>query len=149
MQNAYTRDMGSHTHWLEPEQLLPGETFVREGPARLRTYSPPFWWEGELVLTSDRVFFLPGVENPYEGAVAFWLAEVVDEEHAESGLLRLSSTEGRTVFQIPGFGFLAERGAKKWAQTIATCKPRARHPSVFEEVPVARRLHIVRRRAAG
>lgn len=144
----YTTRMTSRVHWLEPEQLLPGESIIREGPARLRTYSPPFWWEGGIVLTSDRIFFLPSVENPFESAISFWLADVVDEEHAESGMLRLSSPEGRTVFQIPGIGFLAERGARKWAEIIAVSKLRARPHTAFE-TPPARRRDIGRRRAAG
>ena len=54
-------------HWFDHEKLLPGESLVREGFARLRTVEPPYWWEGDLILTSERLFFLPNVHNPTKG----------------------------------------------------------------------------------
>ena len=55
--------MGSRSRtWFDSRMLLAGERFVRSATARLRTAAPPHWWEGELILTSDRLFFLPFAE---------------------------------------------------------------------------------------
>jgi hypothetical protein len=125
--------MAARSHsWFEPAQLLPSEALIREGPARLRTASPPYWWDGALVLTTDRIIFAPSVENPLERPVAFWLAEVVDEETGGPNLLRLSTHEGRSVFQLPGLGPLGMRQARAWERAIAATKLGARPRDAFE-----------------
>ena len=125
--------MASRSHsWFDDEKLLPSERMVRSGRVRLRTASPPYWWEGSLILTTDRLFFLPDVENPLIDQVAFWLAD-----------LQRAKKEGGARFRIEGRGasatFLAlglpGRREHTWLQAIESVRRGARPRTDFGDAP--------------
>ncbi len=132
-----------HT-WFNESKLLPGERLVRQGGARLRIDSPPYWWEGTLFLTTDRLFFLQDVRHPLEGATAFWLAEIA--RHAAAGHNRFAVTTASSGarFEIDGPALsatgIAGLRARPWLEAIAALRPAARPADAFERTP---------RRAAG
>ncbi|MEX2227777.1 MAG: hypothetical protein WEB52_15175 [Dehalococcoidia bacterium] len=137
--------------WFDAEKLLGGESLIRQAPARLRTpAAPPGWWEGTLVLTSDRLFFLSFVQNPLvDTEAAYWLADL---EATEAGRNRVRvyprGNRGASVtFQMLGSrldpqGILGERG-KAWLHELIRAQLRAR-PSYTFDLPAA-----PRRAAAG
>ncbi len=125
----YSR-MASRSHgWFDDEKLLHYERMVRSGRVRLRTDQQPYWWEGSLILTTDRLFFLPDVDNPLIEPVAFWLSEVA-----------LVSRDGRRRFRIDAGDsnatFLAlgspGRGEHRWLDAIESVRAGARAPSAFD-----------------
>ena len=144
--------------WVDDAMLLPGETLVREAPARIRTQAPPGWWEGHLILTSDRLFFLPQAKNPLlHEQLAFWLADI---EEADGGRNRLrvhvigSDAPGAT-FQFLGprlgpRGLLGERG-RIWMYQVRRAKVHARQSYAFREpeAPAPVRVPDQRQQAAG
>jgi hypothetical protein len=131
---------GATSSWFDKEKLLPGETMVLDAPVRLRTPSPPGWWEGTLVLTSDRIFFLPYVHNPLTRPIAFWLADI-EELPAGRNRLRIRKTatgNPSATFQFLGprlgpRGILGERG-KIWLYQVRRARRHAR-PSYAFDVP--------------
>jgi hypothetical protein len=142
--------------WVDDAMLLPGETLVREAPARIRTQAPPGWWEGRLVLTSDRLFFLPQTDNPLlTEQLAFWLADV---EETDGGRNRLrvhviGSDAPGVTFQFLGprlgpRGLLGERG-RIWLYQIRRAKVHARAAYVFDEPKAPTPLPAERQQAAG
>jgi hypothetical protein len=125
--------MASRGHsWFDVEKLLPGESLIREARARLRTPSPPGWWEGTLVLTSDRLFFLPDVGNPLiDHDVAYWLDEM-EEVPAGPHRLRVhrrGSGAPSITFQI--LGTIGGRG-DSWVRAIERARPGARAATALE-----------------
>jgi hypothetical protein len=137
--------MASRGHgWFDVAQLLPGEDLVRTSAARVRMDTPPYWWEGRLVLTSDRLFFLPYVEHPFLDTVAFWLCELMEFVPAGRNVFRVRTSDRDGLFQITTFASAAiiGRAARPWVSQIQGLMRGARPPSVFEpESPY--------RRAAG
>jgi len=143
--------------WVDDAMLLPGETLIREASVRIRTQAPPGWWEGTLVLTSDRLFFVPRVHNPLmQEQVAFWLADI---EETDGGRNRLrvhtigSDSPGVTfLFGGPLLGprgLLGERG-RIWLYQIRRAKLHARHAYAFDEPePVEPSVPDEHRAAAG
>lgn len=128
--------------WFDAEKLLPGESLIREAPVRLRTPSPPGWWEGTLILTSDRLFFLPAIRNPLiRGHVAYWLADL-EESAVGRNLLRvhkLGSAVPPVTLQFLGprlgpRGILGERG-KIWMFEIRRARTHARPAYAFDAPP--------------
>lgn len=130
--------------WFDESKLLKSERIVREGNVRLRIESPPYWWEGTLVLTTDRLFFLPRVHHPLEGSTAFWLADIA--RHADVGRSRfvVATASGGATFEVdrPGMTFAGVSGmlARPWLEAISELKPMARPAEAFDLRP---------RRAAG
>jgi hypothetical protein len=128
--------MASRSHtWFDDEKLLSGEEFVRAGVARVHTEAPPHWWEGELVLTSDRLFFLPRVHNPFLPHVAFWLQEVRTAEPAGRGTIHVATDDNAAIFRITDTGpsILGGRGAGQWLRLITAFRRAARPRTAFEE----------------
>jgi hypothetical protein len=127
--------------WFDPQKLLSGEELVRSGVARVRTDTPPYWWEGELILTSDRLFFLPRVENPFLGRVAFWLHDVIDTGPAGRNRLHVRTTDDAALFHIVDAGpaALAGLAGARWLSLIDTHRRGARPAAAFERDPRSRR----------
>jgi hypothetical protein len=127
--------MASRGHtWFEDEQLLSGEEIVLEGKARVRMDTPPYWWEGELVLTSDRLFFLPSVDNPFLGRVAFWLFELTASGPAGRNAFHVRAPGDAALFKLlrPSLGKLIGAAARPWLRAIEAQTRGARPRSVFE-----------------
>jgi hypothetical protein len=130
--------------WFDAAKLLSGESLIREAPVRLRTSAPPGWWEGTLVLTSDRLFFLPSVRNPLATAdIAFWLADLEEAPAGRNRLLVRNIADGRTsfTFQFMGpllgpRGLLGERG-KIWLYEIRRARRHARPAYAFDAPPAS------------
>jgi hypothetical protein len=127
----------SGAHWFDREKLLPGESLVREGFARLRTHEPPYWWEGDLILTSERLFFLPNVHNPLAEPAAYWLAKVLGANRDGYSAIVIDAGAEHATFQVAGhFNWLpwvARRRVKAWLGDIKFASRRARPPRAFEQ----------------
>jgi hypothetical protein len=138
--------------WFDSAKLLAGESMIRQAQVRLRTpTAPPGWWEGTLVLTTDRLFFLAHVENPLiESEAAYWLSELSVED-AGRNRLRVYPRGNRAAsvtFQFLGprldpQGILGERG-RSWLLDVTRAQLRAR-PAYSFDAPAAPH----RRAAAG
>lgn len=138
--------------WFDEEKLLPGESLIRQGAARVRTpAAPPGWWEGTLILTSDRLFFLSFVRNPLvDTEAAYWLAELEATE-AGRNRLRVHPTGNRAAsvtFQFLGrpldVGALLGDLGKSWLRDVTRAQLRAR-PAYTFDLPASPR----QRAAAG
>jgi hypothetical protein len=88
------------TGWFEPEMLLRGERVLRGGEALLAVGAAGRWWYGTLVLTSERLFFLPQVDNAAVPRAAFWLRDV-RAEAAGHNRLRVSDGWSVATFELP------------------------------------------------
>jgi hypothetical protein len=138
----HTAGMASRGHtWFDDEKLLEGEEFVRSGIARVHTAAPPHWWEGELILTSDRLFFLPHVHNPFLPHTAFWLQEIHTAEPAGRGAIHVGTDDLEAIFRIPDTGktILAGKTASHWLRLIAAFRRAARPRTAFEQETRPRR----------
>ena len=136
--------MASRGHdWFDDEKLLSGEELVRSGTARVRTDTPPYWWEGRLVLTSDRLFFLPFVENPFLGRVAFWLFDLIECGPAGRNSFHVRTTNDAALFHVLDLGpaAIAGRAGRSWLRRIDGQVRSARPSAAFDAPP--------HRRAAG
>ena len=136
--------MASRGHdWFDDEKLLSGEELVRSGTARVRTDTPPYWWEGRLILTSDRLFFLPFVENPFLGRVAFWLFELIESGPAGRNSFHVRTTNDAALFHVLDLGTaaIAGRAGHSWLRQVDGQIRSARPPAAFDAPPY--------RRAAG
>lgn len=122
--------------WFDADKLLPNERMVRSGRVRLRTATPPYWWEGALILTTDRLFFLPDVENPLIDPVAFWLSDVTTVSRDGARRFRIDAGDARATFRALGIG----RAEHRWLDAIAAVRTGARPRRFFDGW---------RRRAAG
>jgi hypothetical protein len=110
--------------WSDDTMLMRGERRLRHGAARQRIDSPPGWWEGCLILTSERLSFLPDVESDGVSPAACWLSEVEDVR-AEGRHLHVSFGGSRATFDLPGT-WLPVRRAAGWAADIAKARDGAR-----------------------
>jgi hypothetical protein len=134
--------MASRGHdWFGDEFLLSGEELVRSGTARVRTDTPPYWWEGRLVLTSDRLFFLPFVEHPFLGRVAFWLFDLIETGPAGRNSFHVRTTNDAALFHVLDLGpaAVAGRAGHTWLRHIEGQIRSARPPAAFEASPTYRR----------
>jgi hypothetical protein len=131
--------MGSRT-WFDSDKLLAGERLVRSAPARVRTGAPPYWWEGELILTSERLFFLPAVENPLLSDVAYWLGDPKECRAAGRNRFMVATDELESTFHLVGSSPVAVTGRSDtgWMRDVARLW-RSAHP----------RTSFEGRRAAG
>jgi len=111
--------MGSRT-WFDSRKVLEGERLVRSAPVRVRTEAPPYWWEGELILTSERLFFLPSVENPLLGDVACWLGDVVECRTIGRNRFRMAAQGLDRTFQLLSLRPAAVLGftAASWVRDV-------------------------------
>ena len=135
--------MASRSHtWFDAEKLLHGEELIRSGPARLRTDTPPFWWEGDLILTSDRLFFLPHGTHASLPQVAFWLYDLLDVSPAGSNRVLLRTEGEAALFHILESGPfpLGGRAFDRWLRLITRQMRTARPASVFDEDQSTRRV---------
>jgi hypothetical protein len=119
--------------WFDNEKLLHHERMVRSGRVRLRTSEPPYWWEGALILTTDRLFFLPDAENPLVDGVAFWLADVALVMRDGARRFRIDAGGASATFLTVG------RPGQRWLQAIESVRADARPQASFGQ----------RERAAG
>jgi len=119
--------MGSRS-WFDSDKLLPGERLLRSAPARIRTDAPPRWWEGELILTSDRLFFLPSVDEPFLDDAAFWLADVESWRTARGNRLIAVVDDVEREFQLIATQPVAliAQSAARWARDLASARAGAR-----------------------
>lgn len=129
--------------WFDEEQLLPGERLIRSGLARLRTDVTPRWWEGQLILTTDRLFFLPFVENPLTADVAFWVRDLVQTSRAGRNRLFVQGESYDALFQL--------RGARPGLADITGVRDAAwlRDIDDLQRLPGGRRTFEDPRRAVG
>ena len=138
--------MASRSHgWFDDAKLLPEERMVRSGLARLRIPGPPYWWEGTLTLTSDRIFFLPLVDHPNLAVTAFWLYDLLTSTSDARNRFAVASPNHKATFSLIGqkagpVGIISNQ-ARGWLQAIDELRRDARPRSAFEGDP--------RRRAAG
>jgi hypothetical protein len=113
--------MGPRT-WFDADKLLPGERLVRTGPARLQIAAPPHWWDGHLILTTDRLFFLPHVESPLVHDAAFWLDDVVQAARAGRNRLFVFAHSGDVTLELSSTGLgiagLLGRREAGWGSAI-------------------------------
>ncbi|MBI5289607.1 MAG: hypothetical protein HY873_11610 [Chloroflexi bacterium] len=134
--------MASRSHsWFDAEKLLPGEDFVRAGVVRARIDVAPYWWQGELVLTSDRLFFLPDVEHPLISSIAFWLHDLIDTGPAGRNRLHVRTTNEAALFQVLATGPAAVAGHAfaGWLRLIDSHRRMARPSTAFETDAASRR----------
>ena len=126
--------MGTRS-WFDSDKLLGDERLVRNAPARVRTAAPPHWWEGELILTSDRLFFLPAVDDPLLDDVAFWLVDLTDWRAASRNRLLVETADAEHEFQLLGAGpvSLIARSAPRWARDLAQMRSAARRRPPSED----------------
>ena len=137
--------MASRSHsWFDAEKLLPGAKMLRAGVSRVRTDTPPYWWQGDLVLTSDRLFFLPHTANPLLARTAFWLHDLIDVGPAGRNRLHVRTAGEAGLFQVldVGPGATIGRGAVVWLRLIEMHRRSARRSAAFDD-------RNLRRRAAG
>jgi hypothetical protein len=73
---------GRRQTWFDEAKLFAGESLIREDRARVRIAAPPYWWEGAVVLTTERLFVIQDVQHPLEQHTAFWLSEIARVERA-------------------------------------------------------------------
>lgn len=129
--------MASRTEsWFDDEKLFPGERLVRTGRAWFRAPVAPRWWEGELVLTTDRLFFLPDVDNQTIGYAAFWLADVTDAATAGRNRLLVIANDRHVTFELHDGSSAQPRALRgkqhqPWLAAIASVLPAARPSSVL------------------
>jgi hypothetical protein len=113
--------------WFDSDKLQPGERLLRSAPARIRTEAPPHWWVGELVLTSDRLFFLPSVDAPFLDDVAFWLADIARgaalRQPAAGRRRRRRARVRLTATQPVALVARAPLGARPRARAVARPRP--------------------------
>ncbi len=114
--------------WFGSEKLLPGGRLLRSAPARIRTDAPPHWWEGELILTSDRLFFLPSVDEPFLDDAAFWLRDLASWRSARGNRLLVAADGVERAFELttPAPALLIGRSAASWARALASARAVAR-----------------------
>ena len=129
--------------WFGDAQLLPGERVIRTGAARIRIKARPGWWEGRLVLTSDRLFFLPDAEHPDVEATALWISDVRHAAPLGKNRLLVSSVDADLLVELLGApispaGLLGRRG-EMWTRAIDAVRESAAPVAAIER----------RRRAAG
>ena len=119
--------MGTRS-WFDSDKLLPGERLLRSAPARIRTDAPPHWWEGELILTSDRLFFLPSVDEPFLDDAAFWLADIDSWRSARRNRLLVVVDDVEREFELMSTQPVAliARSAPRWARDLASARAVAR-----------------------
>ncbi len=133
--------MASRSHrWFDEAKLLPDERLVRSGAVLLHIPRAPYWWDGTLFLTSDRLFYLPTVDHERLGDHAFWLYELAARAPGRHQI-RVTVAGEQTTFDFSGAAaaLFHDRGAP-WLRAIADARPEARPRSAFE---------TPRRRAAG
>ena len=131
--------------WFDEEKLFPQERIVRSSRAWMRTSQPCRNWEGELVLTTDRLFFLPEIEHPLIGGAAHWLSSIASATAIGRHEFRIGDGAAQTIFHVLGeraaMSDLIVNRANAWISEIAALRPQARSPETFAEP--------TRRRAAG
>ncbi len=127
----------SHDGWFDEAQPLPSERLARSGTARLRIPEPPNWLEGTLILTSDRRFFLPHVDQVRLDHVAFWLHALTPWERAGRNRLRVAADDDESTFHLvggrPGPAALIGDQAGPWLQAIASLQRSARPRTAFAD----------------
>jgi len=135
---AYTEYMATRS-WFGSDKLMSGERLLRSAPARIRTEAPPHWWEGELILTSDRLFFLPSVDVPFLDDNAFWLRNIASWRAARGNRLLVVAAHVVREFELmtPQPVAMIARMAAHWARDIERART------------VARPRPVEGRRAAG
>jgi hypothetical protein len=134
--------MATRSHALfDAEKLLRGEELVRSGSARLRIDTPPYWWEGELVLTTDRIFFLPHVMHGLLPHTAFWLRDILDAGPAGRNRLHVRTRGDAALFQVLAFSARATAGiaAADWLRALRASTRIARPPQAFIDDEQTRR----------
>jgi hypothetical protein len=115
--------------WFGDDKLLGNERMVRSGRVRLRTSEPPYWWEGTLILTTDRLFFLPSTENPLIDSVAFWLADITGASRDGARRFRIDSGDTHATFLALG---IPGRGEQRWLAAIASARATASPRAAFD-----------------
>jgi hypothetical protein len=122
--------------WFDEAKLLPSERLIRSATVRLRISGPPYWWEGRLTLTSDRLFFLPYVDHPRLNATAFWLCDMPGIERSGRNRFTVRAGEEAATFQIVssrrGPAGLTGDQAVSWVAAVTAARPAARPRAAFE-----------------
>jgi hypothetical protein len=119
--------------WSGAEHLLSGERIVRQARARLLASAPPHRWEGVLVVTTDRLLFVPDVYNELIGDAALWLAGLIDVNAPARERLHAATRERSFVFELPGLLATIRGVARGWVKTITLLQQTARAPDTFAD----------------
>ena len=122
--NAYTGRMAPRS-WFDSEKLLPRERLARISSARLRVNGPPHWWEGSLILTNDRLFFLPEVDDASVGEAAFWLADLTTVRASGGGRVSVSGGGIDATFELKGRSPFAGHRVRGWLREIERARRNA------------------------
>lgn len=123
--------MAGRLSWSDAEHLLPGERFVREARAELYVDIVPYRWAGTLLLTSDRLFFIPYITNPLIENAACWLDEIIAVRAVARHGLSVATRDRATTFELTGGPFALRGRGRSWLRTIEAMKPGARHRGEF------------------
>ena len=105
-------------HHIRTGVLLPEERVVRESRGWLRTTFPPLRWEGTLVLTVDRILFVPDVYNELIGDLSMWLSDLAEINAPGRARLHFSTREQDAVVELPGLGGLLTSAARRWVRAV-------------------------------
>jgi hypothetical protein len=121
--------------WFEPSMLLAGESLVREDRVRIRIDAPPGWWEGAIVLTTERLFVLPDVTHPSEPHVAFWLSEISSVDRLSRQRFAVHDRCGNAVeiaMTSPAVARIVRKPAQALVDAIEALRPAARTQAEVE-----------------
>jgi hypothetical protein len=106
---------------------------------RLQTDAPPYWWLGDLVITTDRLFFLPDVENPHIAETAFWLDDLTRVAQDDRTRFTVAAGGRHMSFEaLTPTGYARLLGAfqgyaRHWVDIIARLRPAARPSISFDD----------------
>ncbi|MBF6600014.1 MAG: hypothetical protein IVW36_05855 [Dehalococcoidia bacterium] len=116
----------------DTKQLLPGERLLREARAELLLHFEPYRWDGALVLTSERLFFLPQVTNPLIAGAAFWIDEVARVARTGRHRLHVTADSGSASFALVGSMLAPRDRAQPWLREIAALASLRPAPARFD-----------------
>lgn len=122
--------------WFEQSMLLAGESLVREERIRIRIDAPPGWWEGAVVLTTERLFVLQDVTHPSGPHVAFWLSEIDRVERVGRQRFAIHDRADNAVelaMTSPVVGRIVGKRARGLVDAIEALRPAARTPKEIEQ----------------
>jgi len=117
--------------WFDREKLFAAERIVRSSRAWMQV---PYagHWEGELILTTDRLFFLPHVDHAVLGNAAFWLTDITAVIQDGRNRVEVWTQAGRRVFELRGehggVTDLVARRATAWCDDVTSLRVEARSP---------------------
>jgi hypothetical protein len=129
--------------WFDASHLLPGEAILRAGRARLAIASAPYWWEGTLAFTTERVVFLADAENPLVTNVALWMGDIDAVARAGRNRLLVRAGDASVTFEVIDRGLSAAsvlgRRHVAWLEAFEAARRHPHRVRRFDETPPPRR----------